>query len=54
MSGAIDFLKEKLYLQDLLREIVKLIKIMLTVRILSCSTPKYQENVKNKLPDLDM
>ena len=40
VSDAIDFLKQEVYLQDLVPEIVKLIKIMLTVPVSSCTAER--------------
>jgi len=40
VSDAIDFLKQELYLQDLVSEVIKLIKIMLTVPVSSCTTER--------------
>jgi len=40
LSDAIDFLKQEVYVQDLVPEILKLIKIMLTVPVSSCTAER--------------
>lgn len=40
VSDAIDFFKQETYLQDLVPEVVKLIKIMLTVPVSSCTAER--------------
>lgn len=40
VSDAIDFLKQELYLRDLVPEVVKLIKIILTVPVSSCTSER--------------